>query len=187
MKTLACAALGLLTVPALVSADPIHVMADGAYWHHDSGWIFPRKIGEYTLVGIPQDLAGSSDASGWYEHVVDEVRIVASVELVAADSAADGETLISVRTRFELAARAPGTRFSESLLELGPSAALRATRLAFSPADNTENARALYFIDSGEWRIRIQISAPQGVDGLLPGADEFVSGQRWDTLAAAPR
>src|SRR5688500_4539982 len=69
------------------SADPIHAAADGAYWHHDSGWVFPMKIGEFVLVGIPQDVAGSNDAVAYYARVADGARITASVDLYAPDSA----------------------------------------------------------------------------------------------------
>jgi hypothetical protein len=34
-------------------ADTIHAMQGGGFYHHQSGWVFPEKIGEFSLVGIP--------------------------------------------------------------------------------------------------------------------------------------
>src|SRR5262245_48999970 len=84
-----------LVYAATAGADPIHAIADGAYWHHDSGWVFPEKIGEFVRVGIPQDVAGSRDAVAYYAWNVDGSRIVVSVDVFPADSAADATTLES--------------------------------------------------------------------------------------------
>src|SRR5512134_4085158 len=72
-------------------ADPIHAVTDGAYWHHGSNWTFPRIIGPYRRVGIPQDVAGSDDAVAHYAYVEDGVRYLASVNVYRASSPAAGE------------------------------------------------------------------------------------------------
>src|SRR5688572_5779732 len=89
MKTRRFVLLSLATLLCghVAHADPIHAAADGAYWHHDSGWVFPVKIGEFLLVGVPQDVAGSNDAVAYYARVADGARITASVDLYAPDSA----------------------------------------------------------------------------------------------------
>jgi hypothetical protein len=74
-------------LPLAAAADPIHAIADGAYWHHDSNWVFPARVAAFTRVGIPQDIAGSLDASAWYALQIDGARVVASVEIQAVDSA----------------------------------------------------------------------------------------------------
>src|SRR5687767_6222926 len=128
------------------SADPIHAAADGAFWHHDSGWVFPGKIGEFVLVGIPQDVAGSQDAVAYYALVVNGARITASVDLYAPDSAnADAAP-----------AGATGS------LSLDKARALSATRV-IHPGAGSNEISGLYFVTAGDWRVRIRISGTTAV------------------------
>jgi hypothetical protein len=76
-------------VTSSVYADPLHVRPDDSYWHHDSHWIFPARVGDFVRVGIPQDIAGSREATAWYAIVVDGVRVVASVEIQEASTPQD--------------------------------------------------------------------------------------------------
>ena len=71
---------------ALCLADPLHAVADGAYWHHDSGWVFPAKAGEFALVGVPQDVAGSREAVAYYAREASGSRTVVSVSVYPAES-----------------------------------------------------------------------------------------------------
>jgi hypothetical protein len=80
----------LLALNAAVHADPIHAVADGAFWHHDSGWIFPASIEGFTLVGSPQDVAGSREAVAYYARADSGARTVIEVRISPVDSAAAG-------------------------------------------------------------------------------------------------
>jgi hypothetical protein len=42
MKLFNACAVAMLAA-SMASADPIHAVGDGSYWHHDSGWIFPAN------------------------------------------------------------------------------------------------------------------------------------------------
>lgn len=88
MKRHVVTALPLLVLLAAATAvaDPIHAIADGAYWHHDSGWVFPEKIGEFVRVGIPQDVAGSHEAVAYYARENAGIRTVVAVDVYSADS-----------------------------------------------------------------------------------------------------
>jgi len=94
----------LCCAPGFAAADPIHAIADGAYWHHDSGLVFPRKIGEFELVGIPQDVAGSREAVAYYARGVAGARTVAAVTAYPVEAIDLGEGL-----RAELDAHSTGT------------------------------------------------------------------------------
>lgn len=144
-------------------ADPIHAVVDGAYWHHDSGWVFPEKIGEFVRVGIPQDVAGSEDAVAYYARVENGVRRTASVDVYRAASAAAGE----------LEARAAGPS-SDTVFSVSTTRALSASRQV---SDAASSLVATYFIDAGEWRVRIRLTSSS-----LESTDAFVRGQRWETL-----
>jgi hypothetical protein len=81
------AALACLALAPLCIADTIHTMPGGGYYHHQSGWVFPEKVGEFSLVGAPQDLNGTDDVAAYYARVHKGVRTVASVNVYAPDSA----------------------------------------------------------------------------------------------------
>lgn len=149
-------------VPAL--ADPIHVAASGAYWHHGSGWTFPESVGRFSRVGIPQDVAGSEDAVAHYARVENGIRSIASVDVYQAVSAAAGE--LEERS---------GSASSDTTLLVSTTRGLSARR-EVSDADKP-SLIATYFIDAGEWRVRIRITGAS-----LEAMDEFVRGQRWESL-----
>src|SRR5688572_3326279 len=92
-----------------VLADPLHASADGAYWHHDSGWVFPAAVGKFERVGVPQDVAGSRDAVAYYSYVIDGLRSTASVDVYPEDSTAAAE----------LEARETGRLSSEGVFTVG--------------------------------------------------------------------
>lgn len=153
-------------------ADPIHSVDKGAFWHHDSGWIFPARIGDFELVGIPQDVAGSRDAVAHYAHIVDGARITAAVDVYPADSAAADA----------MKSEAPGKLSSEEPFAVGEPGALTGSRLVYgTEAQGSDQPVALYFIATTEWRVRIRIAGAKA--GMLPAMDGFVLAQRWDTLA----
>ncbi len=155
-----------LAASPLAMADPIHPVASGDYWHHDSGWVFPERIGDFMRVGIPQDVAGTSDAVAYYAREMHGQRIVAAVEVFAADSAAEHTTLESMTGGIE----------SPAKVALDAAAGLTASRIV-------RDQLPVYFIDAGAWRVRVQFTAPAGASPDLAVLDAFVRGQRWDTLS----
>jgi hypothetical protein len=167
---------GCLLSPTPAAADPIHAIANGEFWHHDSGWIFPERIGDFVRVGLPQDVAGSQDAVAHYAWTRRDLRIVAAVDVFPADTSAEGATLDSARS-----ALVTGTgTVAETDLPLANSK-LRATRIAVTPSAGLA-AQTLYFVDAGDWRVRIQVTLPAGAGDIASQLDAFVLAQRWDTL-----
>jgi len=160
----------LLVLSAGTLADPIHAIADGAFWHHDSGWVFAQKIGEFDLVGIPQDVAGSRDAVAYYARTTGGVRTVAAVDVYPQDSALEHEIASGMKQK------------SEDSLAIGPGEPLRATRVVYeSPSGSAMTV--LYFVTMRDWRVRIEVTAPVPDADTLPFLDAFVRSQRWDSLA----
>ena len=145
-------------------ADPIHAAADGAYWHHGSGWTFPETVGRFARVGIPQDVAGSEDAVAHYARVENGIRSTASVDVYQAASTAAGD----LETR-------SGSESSDTVLVVNATRGLSARREIHDAGK--PSLITTYFIDVGEWRVRIRITGAS-----LEAMDEFVRGQRWDTL-----
>lgn len=155
-------------LPTLAAqADPIHAVANGAYWHHGSNWTFPESIGRYVRVGIPQDVAGSEDAVAHYAYVEDGVRNTASVDVYRADSASAPEH----ESR-------PGGQLSEGAFAVGAAHALSGTRRIYATgSEGSSELLGVYCISAGEWRVTIRISGSQ-----LEAMDAFVRDQRWETL-----
>jgi len=172
----------VFVLSAVASADPIHAIADGAYWHHDSGWVFAQKIGEFALVGIPQDVAGSREAVAYYARTDSGVRTVAAVEVYPADSAASGATLEAAKAHIEQKNEGGVKQKSEDSLAIGPGETPRATRVVYASASGSATT-VLYFIAMRDWRIRIEVKVPASDAHTLPALNAFVRGQRWDSLS----
>lgn len=68
------------TSPAL-RADPLHALANDAYWHHESNFIFPAKLGEFSRAGAPQELDGTSTVVAYYALGAGDARRVVVVEV----------------------------------------------------------------------------------------------------------
>lgn len=172
-KFVLSALLVCLVAAQPVHADPIHAIAGGAFWHHDSGWEFAQKCGEFELVGVPQDVAGSRDAVAYYARVIDGARIVASVDVYPADSAAaDG-----------MPTEGTATQSSEDPFVVDAARSLSGTRRVFS-VGKKDAPTVAYFISAGEWRVRIRVEAANAQ--MLPMLDAFAREQRWATLSGAP-
>jgi hypothetical protein len=156
MALLVCVSSG--TAPA----DPLHARANGAYWHHDSGWVFPEKVGEFVRVGIPQDVAGSPDAVAYYAREVDGVRETASVDVYQATSSAAAE----------LEARPEGPLTADGEFSFRDTQALTGARQVYAvEMSGSPAVVGIYFISAGEWRIRVR-----GTGARLETLDAFARG-----------
>jgi hypothetical protein len=160
-----------------IAADPLHSRPDGTYWHHDSGWLFPERIGGFTRVGAPQDVAGSPDAVAHYALTINGSRILATVDVLAADSAAEDSTLPAARSR--LITGKPDVTLEDAGMVVG-TRPLAAARVLARRADTA--IQALYFVDAGAWRVRIRIEIPRDAGDASAELDAFVRAQRWETL-----
>lgn len=169
-------------------ADTLHAARDGAYWHHDSGWVFPQRIAEFVRVGIPQDVAGSTDIIAYYARD-NGSRISASVDVYASDSALNDATLATLATAKKSFARELGaaTALSELTLQVGESRKFDATRVQFeSAAEGSRTTHVLYFADTGAWLVKVRVTLPSADPAVLQLTDAFVRGLRWESLGQDP-
>jgi hypothetical protein len=160
-------ALTCLAVSTVSLADTIHEMENGAYYHHQSGWIFPAQIGDFSLVGAPQDINGTVDVIAYYARMSKGVRTVASVSVYPPDSAAPETTPASIKA-------------TPIAVELSKQPPLRAARLTYKDGKTTR--ATVYFIDTGPWIIKIRASLPATDKENAPILEKFVRGQRWDRM-----
>jgi hypothetical protein len=163
-------------------ADPLHRIADDAFWHHDSGWIFPEKIGGFVRIGVPQDIAGSRDAVAYYACDTDGLRTIASVDIYPADSPTGPMTFAAAKAALER--ESAGARLQTEgafTIDERRLTAIRA-RYVTDRGEARSDYSGLYFVDSGEWLVEIRITAPAIGSDTLQTLDAFVRGQRWETL-----
>lgn len=149
-------------------ADTIHKIENGAYQHHQSGWIFPDRIGDFLLVGVPSDIDGTVDVAASYARVSNGLRTVASISVYPPDSAAAETTMPASIKDTPVAFEASG------------QPRLRATKLIHE--DGTSSRAAVYFIDTGAWIVKISASVPAMDEEMASILDTFVRSQRWDSL-----
>jgi hypothetical protein len=142
-------------------------MQDGAYYHHQSGWIFPAQIDDFSLVGIPGDINGTVDVAGYYARVSKGIRTVASVNVYAPDSAQPETTPASIKA-------------TPVAVEIATRPRLRATKLIYKDGKNSR--ATVYFIDTGTWIVKIRASAPATDKEIGALLEKFVRNQRWDRL-----
>jgi hypothetical protein len=182
MKPLAVLLLtGTLSASPLALADPIHAVGNGDYWHHDSGWVFPERVGEFVRIGFPQDVAGSRDAVGYYERMLNGIKVVIDVDVFPSDSSAENISLESARAALVAAVNGTPGQLTDDTLSL--ERGLQATRLRFTPSVDAP-AQALYFAVAGDWCVRIRVSAPAAAREVLNDVDAFVQSQKWEKLAS---
>jgi hypothetical protein len=183
VSTLLLATLVCLSVWSDGRADPIHAIADGAFWHHDSGWVFPGRLEEFVLTGAAQDVAGTPDAVAHYARVSKGVRATASVDVYAADSGAPDATFESVKAGIEREIQPNGRLSSEDSFPVGKQRPFPGTRVTYSVAGGETPALiGLYLVTAGDWFVRIRVTLPRPERDARERMDAFVLAQRWDTL-----
>jgi len=168
-------ALALL-LAAASNADPIHPIAQGAFQHHDSGWIFPQQLAGFSRVGVPQDLDGSRDAVAYYARTEQGVRSTAVVDVHPMDSAVGALTLAKAEAELERERSVAAAKKARTRLEVRKQPALEAAKTSYRTSTVTTN---VYFVASGEWIVTIHISSARLTGQVL---DDFVRAQRWESL-----
>ena len=162
-------------------ADTLHAIADGAYWHHDSGWIMPERIGEFVRVGMPQDVAGSTDVIVYYARATGE-RVTASVEVYRQDSAINDKSPPEAKASFEAELGAVVSLQESELIADAGAVTARVNRIVFASDVQSGPRWLLYFASAGDWRVKVRITSPSPQSQSLALADAFVRGLRWDSL-----
>ena len=101
------------------------------------------------------------DAVGYYACIENGVRVTASVDVYQVKSAAAAE----------LEARPAGRLRSDGAFPLSATPALAGTRQIYEGGPGTPAFVGLYFIDAGEWRVRIRItgSRTEVMDAFVRG------------------
>jgi hypothetical protein len=160
----------------VAGADPIHAITQGAFQHHDSGWIFPQQVAGFKRVGAPQDVDGSRDAVAYYARAEKRGRSTAVIDIYPKDSAVGAVTVAQAQTALEREAGLAAAKRVHTRLEVSKPA-LAIAKVSYRAGTVTT---CLYFTERGEWIVKIRLSSAT----LAPRAmDDFVRNQRWESLA----
>lgn len=166
-------------------ADPLHEIGDGAVQHEDSGWIFPKQIGEFIRVGVPQTIDGTSDVNAYYERAVNGLRTLATVDVYPPDSATPDAAFASSKAAIELKLGSGGRKplQSESVFKVGKERALAGRQVVYKVrAGSTDSQTNLYFIDTGRWIVKICATVERTESDTTQKLDHFARGQAWESL-----
>jgi hypothetical protein len=165
-------------------ADTLHAIADGAFQHHGSSWIFPQRIGGFDRVGAPQDVDGTVDVVAYYAKVAGSVRTTAVVSVYPPESAAAEATLASAKAAIEatLEAAKQGAVRSEGQFKVGKQPELVGVKASYKADAAAGSLANLYFFDTGAWIVKIRGAAEKADKNSDPSLDDFVRGQRWENL-----
>ena len=171
----------LLLASLHVHADTLHHIGGGAHQHHDSSWVFPESIGEFIRIGTPQDVDGTIDVVAYYSRTTPAGTTTAIVDVYPPTSAAP-------HTRFDDALRAlrdeaglDASILRDGTLPLKSKLALTAKKTA--TRTDVKAPRALYFVDTGPWIVKIRTAIESPDEASIKATDDFVRDQQWDTLA----
>ncbi len=159
-----------------------------AYWHHGSGWVFPRDIGPFKLRGSATQLDGNDDVSGEYLMEQNGAPTTAFVEVYYPTSAAVGAKLDTARAAI-LSRAGKGCEPSESAREVHGRQASRHRWIEGRLRAEVRKGCALselYFFRTPNWVITVRAIAPAKDRTVGKALDTFVQGLRWDTLDTDP-
>jgi hypothetical protein len=171
-------------------ADPVHQFSrQDAYWHHGSGWVFPRVIGPFVLEGTPMQIDGNDDVTSIYVMQSDGLRRTAAVDIYYPSSAAAGAKLATAKAAMEAGASAGScnTSASEKPFALKGQPEITGVKVSFtSAADKDCSPATLYFFQAAHWVITVRGTAPAADHKAEAALQDFVLALRWDTLDTDP-
>ena len=176
--------LWLACIPVSL-ADPWHQFGNqDAYWHHGSGWIFPRHIGPFELVRSPYQIDGNDDVGAEYEMMVDGVRRTAEVAIYYPNSAAAGAKLDTAKAAIQSGANQGKLALeSERKLAIKLRPEIVGVQVIYSSQGDAGGIdRGLYFFQASNWIVTIRTTTEAVDTHARQAMNEFVQAQRWDTL-----
>lgn len=178
-----------VSINPVALADPLHMFAkqDG-YFHHGSGWIFPRDVGPFRLRGSATQLDGNDDVSGEYLMERNDARSTAFVDVYYPTSAAVGAKLDTARAAV-LSSVGKGCEpsQSEAKFTVAQRPDIEGLKVVFEPKAGTGCELAeLYFFRTPKWVITVRATAPAKDAAAGKALDEFVQSLRWDSLDTDP-
>jgi hypothetical protein len=180
---LTTALLAALWLSSPSVADPLHKFGtQGAWIHVDSGWQFPKAVGDFARELQPYNIDGNNDAGVEYRQAS---GLQARVEVYAADSAATGATLDGAKTNAASTAGDAARLASEKNFQVDGLKSASGVKVTYAPEKGSTGAQTnLYYFTTDRWRVQVLANIPdKDADQAL---DAFVQALPWSTLGTDP-
>lgn len=166
-------------------ADPLHKFGtEGAWVHVDSGWMFPKAVGDFAREVQPYNIDGNNDAGVEYRQAS---GLHAVVEVYAADSAAVGATLDGAKTTAASKAGEAAHVASEQPFQIDGLKNASGVKVTYAPEGKSAGAQTkLYYFTTDRWRVNVLASSTDPGKGDDRALDAFVRALPWKTLGTNP-
>jgi hypothetical protein len=175
----------LLLTGRTVCAENFQELADGGVRHTESGWVFPKAVGEFQRVGNPEEVAGTRDKVAKYERSAEGNRIAATVYVYPADSRAEDASLEGAKAVIVagLKSAALAQSWSEGPFRAGKTPVLVGEKAFYKIGIGPDSSQTnLYYFDTGKWVVKIRLTPQKTEKDTFQSLDTFVRDQSWDSL-----
>jgi hypothetical protein len=184
------ALLALLIASTLIGkvsmADPLHKYGnDGAWCHVESGWMFPKDVGDFARVLQPYNIDGNNDAGAAYKQDSGQLQGAAEVDVYAADSAATDATIDGAKATAARKAGEGARVASEKAFQIDAVKGLNGVKIKYA-TDAKGGHTNLYYFTTDRWRVKVLAQAKLAGDESDQALDAFVQALPWNTLGTNP-
>lgn len=187
------ALLALLIASTLTGAgsmaDPLHKYGnEGAWCHVDSGWMFPKDVGDFARVLQPYSIDGNNDAAGAeYRQESGQLQGAVEVDVYAADSAATDANIDGAKATAARKAGESARVESEQPFKIGAAKGLSGVKIKYATDATTSGEQTnLYYFTTDRWRVKVLARAKLAGNESDKALDTFVQALPWNTLGTNP-
>nr|WP_298725992.1 hypothetical protein [uncultured Steroidobacter sp.] len=186
------ALLALLIAATLTSAagmaDPLHKYGDeGAWCHVDSGWIFPKDVGNFARVLQPYNIDGNNDAGAEYRQESGQLKGSIEVDVYAADSAATDANIDGAKATAARKAGEGAKIQSEAPFQIEGEKELQGVKIEYATDTESPGGQTnLYYFTTDRWHVKILAHASLADNERDEALDAFVRALPWNSLGTNP-
>lgn len=169
---------------AVSVADPLHKCGDeGAWCHVESGWVFPKDVGDFARVLEPYNIDGNDDSGAEYKQESGPLQGAVEVDVYAADSAAMAATIDGARVTAARKAGEGAKVKSEKPFQIDAVKGLNGVKIKYATdAEASGEQTNLYYFTTERWRVKVLAHAKQAGNESDQALDAFVQALPWNTL-----
>lgn len=187
MKRLIALLIASILTSVASMADPLHKYGnEGAWCHVDSGWMFPKDVGNFARVLQPYNIDGNNDAGAEYRQD-SGLQGAIEVDVYAADSAAMDATIDGAKSTAARKAGEGAKVESEKPFQLDAAKGLKGVKVKYAADAGTAGQQTnLYYFTTDRWHVKVLAQARLAANESDQALDAFVQALPWNTLGTNP-
>jgi hypothetical protein len=169
-------------------AEDFQKLADDAIQDTESGWIFPKSVGDFQRVGDPRKISGTRDCTARYERSANGLQSTATVYVYPPDSPAADASLEGAKAAIvsDLKNTPLVQLWSEGPFRAGKTLPLWGEKAFYKIGIGPQSSQTnLYYFDTGKWVVKVRLSVQKTEEDTFQKLDAFVRDQPWDSLGLA--